>query len=364
MDVSQFWAPTHKALSMVPRLAEQKLAMRQDNALMDLRRQGMEMDQQRFNLEQDQLAAQVEQQQTKLAELAQFRQAAGQLENTPEGHAQLQRRFPMLYKEAGLSSMLPEQPKLSSDYQTYLSGMGMQNSPAAYRAWQDSVIAQKRAGATQVSNVISNKVGEKGMTKLAEKMAESIVSRRSDVVDAANGLQTIAQAEHLLDAGVITGTGAEFLLNAGKALQRIGVKVDDDAISNTEAYTALMGKEVGSLIRMFGSGTGLSDADRQYAEKIAGGKISVNEKSLRRILAMNKKARANLIKNYNREARQAMSRPGADQLPFDLVVPYEESPVTPSLRQEAPPGAIKKLRENPGLAHYFKEKYGYLPEGF
>ena len=128
MDVSQFWAPTHNTLAMLPRLAEQKLAMRQDNALMDLRRQGMEMDQQRFNLEQDQLASQVEQQQTKLAELAQFRQAAGQLENTPEGHAQLQRRFPMLYKESGLSSM---QPKLSSDYQTYLSGMGMQNSPAA-----------------------------------------------------------------------------------------------------------------------------------------------------------------------------------------------------------------------------------------
>jgi hypothetical protein len=361
MDARQFFEPTYNALAMGPRLAEQKLAVQQNNALMDLRRQGMEMDQQRFNLEQDQLAAQVEQQQTKLAELAQFRQAAGQLENTPEGHAQLQRRFPMLYKEAGLSSMLPE---LSADYQTYLSGMGMQNSPEAYRAWQDSVIAQKRAGATQVSNVISNKVGEKGMTKLAEKMAENIVSRRADVVDAANGLQTIAQAENLIDAGVITGTGAEFLLNAGKALQRIGVKVDDDAISNTEAYTALMGKEVGSLIRMFGSGTGLSDADRQYAEKIAGGKISVNEKSLRRILAMNKKARVNLIKNYNREARQAMSRPGADQLPFDLVVPYEESSVTPSLRQEAPPGAIKKLRENPGLAHYFKEKYGYLPEGF
>lgn len=144
---------------MVPRLAEQKIAMRQDNALMDLRRQGMEMDKQRFKLEQDQLAAQVEQQQTKLAELAQFRQAAEQLENTPEGHAQLQRRFPMLYKEAGLSSMLPEQPKLSADYQTYLSGMGMQNSPEAYRAWQDSVIAQKRAGATNVNVNTGSKLG-------------------------------------------------------------------------------------------------------------------------------------------------------------------------------------------------------------
>jgi hypothetical protein len=79
---------------------------------------------------------------------------------------------------------------------------------------------------------------------------------------------------------------------------------------------------------------------------------------------MNKKARVNLIKNYNREARQAMSRPGADQLPFDLVVPYEESSVTPRLRREAPPEAIEKLRGNPGLANYFKKKYGYLPEGF
>lgn len=159
---------------MVPRLAEQKLAMRQDNALMDLRRQGMEMDQQRFNLEQDKFASQVEQQQAKLAELVQFRQAAEQLENTPEGHAQLQRRFPMLYKEAGLSSMLPE---LSADYQTYLSGMGMQNSPEAYRAWQDSVIAQNRAGATQVSNtsIVNTKGQDKVDTSYAPEYVKNIV---------------------------------------------------------------------------------------------------------------------------------------------------------------------------------------------
>ena len=85
-----------------------------------------------------------------------------------------------------------------------------------------------------------------------------------------------------------------------------------------------MGKEVGSLIRMFGSGTGLSDADRMYAEKIAGGNISVNEQSLRKMIAINKRARINLIRRYNREARQAMGKPGAEQLPYDLTVPFEQ----------------------------------------
>jgi hypothetical protein len=154
--------------------------MQQNNALMDLRRQGMEMDQQRFNLEQDQLAAQVEQQQTKLAELAQFRQAAGQLENTPEGHAQLQRRFPMLYKEAGLSSMLPEQPKPTSLMQN-AEAAGFQPGTPEYQSFLRDAVNKP---ATQI-----NLPGEKRETKFQEKMGTVMAEEYS-------GIQTAGRESH------------------------------------------------------------------------------------------------------------------------------------------------------------------------
>ena len=42
-----------------------------------------------------------------------------------------------------------------------------------------------------------------------------------------------------------------------------------------------MAGNVGRLIKQFGAGTGLSDADRQYAEKMAGGKITLDVKALK-----------------------------------------------------------------------------------
>lgn len=368
MDSTQFFQPLYNALALQRATSEAKYKVGQNNALMNLNQQRLGMEQQRLNMLGRQNALENQQQQSQLEQIAAFRNAAGTLENTPEGHAQLQRKFPMLYKQSGLSSMLPEQPKLLTG--NYVDEAGNYNVYSADPNSGDvrQLALGKSRKPTPAASVTVD-VGGKGMSKLAEEMSKSLVARRPDVVDAANGLQTIAQAENLLDAGVITGTGAEFLLNAGKALQRIGVRVDDDEIANTEAYTALMGKEVGSLIRMFGSGTGLSDADRQYAERIAAGKITINERSLRKILNMNKKARTNLIRRYNREANQAMSRPGAEQLPYDLVVPFEQQAAQqetqPAVqRREAPPQAVEYLRQNPHLADAFQEKYGYLPEGF
>ena len=344
---------------MVPRLAEQKLAMRQDNALMDLRRQGMEMDQQRFNLEQDKFASQVEQQQAKLAELAQFRQAAGQLENTPEGHAQLQRRFPMLYKEAGLSSMLPEQPKLSSDYQTYLSGMGMQNSPEAYRAWQDSVIAQERAGATQISNVVNNSKGQdKVDTTYAPEYVEAIAG--GGIADMLSQVETLENVATRLrtEKGL---TGARYAMIPEAALPVVApdaVAVRDDVFNTVQRSL----KEV--LGAQFTEKEGEMLLRRGYDMRLPPEENARRVERLAKQIRVAAEAKASAAKYFETHGTMTGWRGKVYTLEDFKRDRVPLSTPKPSLRQEAPPGAIKKLRENPGLAHYFKEKYGYLPEGF
>lgn len=163
-------------------------------------------------------------------------------------------------------------------------------------------------------------VGSKGMTEVAKTMGETIVKERADVQQVADSFQGLREAEKLLNSGVITGTGAEYILGAGKALQQVGFNFAKDPVANTQAFVASMGKQVGTIIKQFGSGTGLSDADREYAEKIVGGKITLTEEAIRKIISINKRAYQNVIRNYNKRAKQVMEKPEAKELPYNLLV--------------------------------------------
>jgi hypothetical protein len=163
-------------------------------------------------------------------------------------------------------------------------------------------------------------VGSKGMTEVAKTMGETIVKERADVQQAADSFQGLREAEKLLNSGVITGTGAEYILGAGKALQQVGFNFAKDPVANTQAFVASMGKQVGTIIKQFGSGTGLSDADREYAEKMVGGKITLTEEAIRKIISINKRAYQNVIRNYNKRAKQVMEKPEAKELPYNLLV--------------------------------------------
>jgi len=191
-----------------------------------------------------------------------------------------------------------------------------QGETRSFTDWKQSL---KKAGATTVQ--MTNKIGAESMTKLGEEMSKSLVAERKDVLGAVSSLNNIREAEALIESGIITGTGAEFLTNAGNFLSsRLGINFSEDPVANTQAYAATMGNQVGQIIKQFGSGTGLSDADREYAEKIVGGKITLNEKAIRKLIAINKKAFMNVVKTYNAKAEQAMNKPGAEALPYDLRV--------------------------------------------
>jgi hypothetical protein len=117
--------------------------------------------------------------------------------------------------------------------------------------------------------------------------------------DAVSILDTIGTGRNLLDSGLITGFGANFLVNAGQALRQAGIDLASEESANTQAYAAALAANVGRVIKLFGAGTGLSNADREYAEKMAGGNITLDERALRRILDINERAARNTIKTHN-----------------------------------------------------------------
>lgn len=188
--------------------------------------------------------------------------------------------------------------------------------------------------------------------ELGKGQAKSIIDNRAAAQDAASIIDTVNIGRDILKGGVITGAGADFLVNFNQALKTAGVDFGyADASANSQAYAANMAQNVGKIIKQFGAGTGLSDADRQYAEKMAGGKITLDAKALNKILDINERAARNVITRHNKDVAGIKTN-----IPLTVEMPAKRAePVT---GVTAPPVAIEYLRVNPNMKSAFDAKYG------
>jgi hypothetical protein len=129
---------------------------------------------------------------------------------------------------------------------------------------------------------------------LGETAAKRLDDFRGKAESALNTLKNSEQLLPLLDdKNFISGTLANARLAVAKA---VGIDV-----SATEAYFAAVGEQVAERITAFGAGTGLSDADREFAKKIAGGEETLTVGAIRRIIRINNESASNVINTYNKE---------------------------------------------------------------
>jgi hypothetical protein len=177
------------------------------------------------------------------------------------------------------------------------SAVGVQvPSPAGVEEQKIRIAQASRAPGTTVNVGAGEKEFEKELGKGKAKIIENGYTAAQDAVAITD---TINTGRQLLSQGMVTGAGAEYLVNFGQALKQVGIDISSDATSNSQAYAAAMANNVGRIIKLFGAGTGLSNADREYAEKMAGGKITLDERALRRILDINEKLARDTITRHN-----------------------------------------------------------------
>lgn len=202
--------------------------------------------------------------------------------------------------------------------------IGDPDSPTGSRFVPESQAVGKPGRPRQPLSVVNVSVdtSEESFAKEFGKVnAKQFFERRKSAQDAVVSLQGNTEARKLLDSGVITGKGAEFITGFNNFLiERLGFDVGKDEVANTEAFLAAQAKQVAGIIKAFGAGTGLSDADREFAEKAAGGKITMTEQSIRRILAINDRASRNVIVLFNKDAKTIDS----ELSPFPLAVEIPE----------------------------------------
>ena len=251
--------------------------------------------------------------------------------------------------------------KLQNERQALINSGALPNDPRVqnYNAAINKEIT--RAPGTVV-NIDSKQQGafEAGLGK---GQSDRILANQVVAQDAAAILETNKVGRDLLKSGAITGTGAEFLVGFNNALKQAGVDFGyADAASNSQAYAAAMGANVGRIIKQFGAGTGLSDADREYAAQIAGGKIGLTEASLRKILDINDRAANRVIDLHNKNVSGIKTNiPLTVEKPTFAAPPPSGANLIPGSTPAAavvPQGAIDALKAGKGTDAQFDAIFG------
>jgi hypothetical protein len=128
--------------------------------------------------------------------------------------------------------------------------------------------------------------------KLDRATADVLTARREAATSGRTAKRAASRAKELVEseAGINVGIFAP-LKDAAARLLDVFATGDDatnsaalQSFANSQSFDAQGGILVGQIIKLFGSGTGLSDADREFAIKIAGALRSGTKEGLLKIL--------------------------------------------------------------------------------
>tara|TARA_R110000822_G_scaffold97582_3_gene221418 strand:+ start:4426 stop:5805 length:1380 start_codon:yes stop_codon:yes gene_type:complete len=218
---------------------------------------------------------------------------------------------------------------------------------------------------SNVGTTIINKIGgapDSFLDALGKKTAEAFAVQGEDARTASIAMKGLSESAKLLNSGkVISGITGSFNLGLSKVLAEAGL-IGTDSIEATESFFANQGRQVAQVIKAFGAGTGLSDADREYAQKIAGGEIKLDESSLRRLIQLGAKYSEQGINDYNTRVED-ITRSNPEFASAIPKIEYEKVPSTSLLKDL--PTSPNEIATNPetGVKIYsvggnWVDKYG------
>jgi hypothetical protein len=185
-----------------------------------------------------------------------------------------------------------------------LRGMGATDNDLEMRQIQDRIKQITTHAPAASTTVITGPQEKKFEETLGAGQATGLLTSKERAEDARDMLDTVKVGRNLLKSGAITGAGANFFVSLNQGLKQAGIDLGyGDAAANSQAYVANMAQNVGKLIKQFGAGTGLSDADRDYAAKMAGGEISLDRAALEKILSIQERAAQNIIARHNKKTQ-------------------------------------------------------------
>ena len=131
---------------------------------------------------------------------------------------------------------------------------------------------------------------------LGSATIDNIKELHADAVDANDVISIIGQQQELMQ-DMPTGLTAGVELWLGRAAEELGI--DIPGVVNAQTFQANAANLVAKEIKAFGSGTGLSDADRDYAQAMVAGKVEVSMEAIKKILAIRERVARARVQQYN-----------------------------------------------------------------
>ena len=198
--------------------------------------------------------------------------------------------------EAYVKSKLPQKADPSNDYKNYM--VAAQQAQAAGQpvpSFVDYMTQMKRAGAQQVT------IGGSPMVK---GVTDKILEDANAAETAANTIRTVQNARSQFDQGIVSGIQAPVELQVRKVLTAFGNF--DPKVSNTEAFQATMAPLILDLVKGLGAGTGISNADRDFARDAAGGRISLDGESIARLMDITERMARERLVRINKKVESAL----------------------------------------------------------
>jgi len=174
--------------------------------------------------------------------------------------------------------------------------------------------------------VTVDKGTEKFLKNLGGGLADSYVESLKGTQTATKSLATIDRMDKLLDSGqVITGTGAEFIKNATKVLNKLGFTDSDRPAATEEFFSASAGQTL-QLLRTgaLGTGNSITEADKEFMRQVAGNELSLDENAIRRINRINRQVTGAALILHNQLIDEIkMSFPDEQIKLRKVEVPYD-----------------------------------------
>lgn len=216
-----------------------------------------------------------------------------------------------------------------SDFERVLEGSGyVKGSPE----WQDMM--KKRAEAIAKGSGTTVNVGgvEKALDKeLGTQTAKQLTQFRDDALAAEKAIEASSRILQAINAGAITGVGADWRMNASRVLAAAGL-IDGSRVKSTEALIGELAR--GTLAAGADLKGAMSDKDIMFLREVAQGNLALTSDTLRRAADLASRGNARLMQRYN-----------------DAVQSIYDDPATPApTRSLYKPMAVPELGAPPTAA--------------
>ena len=189
-----------------------------------------------------------------------------------------------------------------------------------------------------------------------KQIFDAVTEDAKDARAAVTGLQAIQEARKAVAGGAIFGAGADTRLGLQKVGSLLGV-VNPEKIQNTETFRSAIAPQVAAMLKATVGTAQISNTDREFAEKAAGGNISLDEGTVKRLLTIMEKAGRGRVDAYNKRLNEVYPDSPDGKFRRERAVLGLSGVPEPTAEPEAAPAGI--ARKTIGGKTYEKRADGW-----